>query len=98
MHERPGAISAPRPEVMIDDLPRRQIMGQQTPRTTAAEDRKNRVQDFALRIFLGSPTRPGGRDQRLNQHPLSVTEVGRVRFAGFHTPMVPEVGRLTQAF
>jgi hypothetical protein len=34
----------------------------------------------------------------LNQHPLSVTEVGRVRFAGFHTPMVPEVVRLTQAF
>jgi len=40
MHELPGAVLAPTPKVVIDDLPRGQIMGQQAPGTASAHKTK----------------------------------------------------------
>jgi len=65
--------------------------GQHTPCTATTEDLEDRIQNFALRIFLRSATWFGGGDQMLNQRPFAATEVSWVRFAGFNTPMLPEV-------
>jgi hypothetical protein len=92
MHPLPRAIIPPPPEVLIDNLPGRKVMGQQTPGTTTPEEIKDRIQDFTLRVFLGVPTRIGRGDQVLNQDPFSVAEIGRIGFTGFHAPMLPEVG------
>ena len=98
MHVLPGAVPAPAPEVLVDHLPGRKVMGQQTLRTATTENIEDRVQNFALQICLRSAAWFGGGDQMLNQRPFAVTEVGWVRFAGFHAPMLPEVVDPRQSF
>ena len=90
MHVLPGTVLPPAPKVLVDNLPGGKVMGQQAPGAATTKDVKNRIQDFTLGIFLGPPTGFSWGDQVLNQRPLAVTEVGRVRFTGFHAP------RLTQ--
>jgi hypothetical protein len=86
MHPLPGAVLAPAPEVLVDNLPRRQVMGHQTPRTAATHDVENAVEDFPLGVCLGPAPRFGFRHQMLDQLPFFVAEVGRIGFSGFHTP------------
>ena len=87
----PGAIVPPAPEVLVDKLPGWKVMGQQAPGTATTENREDRIQDFALRIFLRSPTGLGGGDEMLKQGPFAVTEVSWVWFAGFHASILPEL-------
>jgi hypothetical protein len=44
----PGAIDAPDPEVVVDGLPRRELMWQQAPSTTTSHEVEDRVKDLAL--------------------------------------------------
>jgi hypothetical protein len=98
MHALPGAIVPPAPKVLIDNLPRGEVMRQQAPGTATAQDIEDRIQDLTFRIFLGPPTGLGGRHQIVDQVPFFVAQVGRVRFAGFHAPMLPEVADPGQSF
>ena len=76
MYPLPGAVLAPEPTVVIDDLPWREVMRQQAPGTPTPYDIKDSIQDFALEL----------RDIGLEQFPLMVADFGRVRFSGFRTP------------
>jgi hypothetical protein len=67
MHPLPGTVLPPAPELLIDNLPGRKVVGQQAPRTTTTEDREDRLQDFTLWRFLGPPTGLGWGDQMLTQ-------------------------------
>jgi hypothetical protein len=86
MHPLPCAVLAPAPEVLVDNLPGRQVMGHQPPRTAAAHDIEDAVEDLPLGVCLRPASRLGCRHQMLDQIPFFVAEVGRIRFAGFHTP------------
>jgi hypothetical protein len=85
MHPLPGAVLAPDPTVVVDDLPRREVMRQQAPGTPTADDIEDPMQDVALGVLLWSSPALGFRDLGLEQFPLLVADVGRVRFSGFHT-------------
>jgi hypothetical protein len=98
MHTLPRPILPPAPKVLIDELPGRQVVRQQAPRTATTEDIKNGLEDFMLGIFFRSPTGLGWGDQMLNQGPFTVTESGRVWLAGFHAPMLLDVGGPRQSF
>ena len=98
MQAWPRAVLPPAPEGLVDDLPWRHVRWQQTPRTTAPEDRHDGIADVALRICLGASLRLGPGDHVVNQGPLAVTEIGRVWFAGFHLLMITGDVRLTQPF
>ncbi len=91
MHAWPGAIVPPAPEVLVDNLPGGKVMRQKAPGTATAKDVEDRLQDLTFGIFLGPSTRLGRGYQMLAQVLFFVTQVGRVRFAGFHAPMLPEV-------
>jgi hypothetical protein len=48
MQPLPGTIDAPNiPEVMMDGLPRRELMWQQTPSTATTDDVEDGVEDLA---------------------------------------------------
>jgi hypothetical protein len=47
----PGAIDPPQAIVMIDSLPRRQVMRKQSPSAAAADDVKGRIEDLAPSVF-----------------------------------------------
>jgi hypothetical protein len=94
----PGAVLPPAPEVLVDNLPGRKVMGQQAPGTATPKDIEERIQDLTLGIFLGPPTAFGGGHQMVDQVPFFVAQVGRVRFAGFHAPILPEGVDSKQSF
>ena len=60
-------------------------MRQQAPRTPTPQDRKDTIEDFALGVLLRSSSGLPLGHIGLDQLPLLVTQVGRVRFSGFHT-------------
>jgi hypothetical protein len=66
-------------------VPRGEVMRQQAPGTPTADDLKDPIQDVALGVLLGSSPALGLRDIGLEQFPLTVADVSRVRFSGFHT-------------
>jgi hypothetical protein len=86
MQELPGAVLAPTPKVMIDELSRREVMGQEAPCTTAAHDLKDTVQDLPRGVLLGLASGLGVGHQGLDHVPRFVAEVGRVRCSGGHAP------------
>src|SRR5215472_17252233 len=90
MHERPGSVLTPDPKVVIDNLPRREVMGQQPPRTPTAHDIKDAVEDFPLGVLLRSSAPFGCGHVRCNQRLFVIREVGWVRFSGCHTPILPK--------
>src|SRR5512132_1005949 len=47
VHPLPSSIYAPNPEVMVYCLPRRELVGQQAPSTTATHDVEDGVYDLA---------------------------------------------------
>src|SRR5262249_46516573 len=83
----PGTVPVPPLEVVVDRLPRRQVMGQRPPGTPFAGVVKQGVDDFAQIDFAGPPGPTASLDagqQRLDQRPLLVRQVAGIRFA-FHT-------------
>jgi hypothetical protein len=81
MHHLPRAIQAPLAKVVIDDPPRRQVMRQHPPRTAAAQQIEDGVEDFPLGIGLGPAPWFGVGHQMLDQVPFFVTEIRRVRLS-----------------
>ncbi len=98
MHPLPGAVLTPDPKVVVDDLPRGEVMRQHTPGTATAHDIKDPIQDFTLGVLLWSSPTLGLRNIGLEQCPLMVTDVGRVRFSGFHTPRLTHLVHQLESF
>jgi hypothetical protein len=59
-------------------------MGEEPPRTTAAHDIKDAVQDLALGVGLRPAAGLGLGDIGLDQLPLCIRDVGRVRRSRVH--------------
>src|SRR5499426_2973867 len=98
MRALPSTSVPPAPEVRIDALPGRQVMGQQAPGTAPTQAREDRLQDLTRGRCLRPPTGLGGRHQMADHLPFFVAQVGRVRFARFHTPSLPKVIDLSDLF
>jgi hypothetical protein len=84
MHQLPRPIMPPAPNILIDELPGRAIMGQQAPGTATTQDREDGVQDVPCGIRLGSAPRLGWGHIGGDQRPCLVSQVGGVRCAGCH--------------
>jgi hypothetical protein len=78
VHPFPRSIQAPGAEVMVDGLPRRELVGQQTPGTSATHDVEDCVKKLTQGTYSGPPSGYGGRQVRLYALPLFVGEVGWV--------------------
>src|SRR5215203_3201235 len=52
MQPLPGTIDAPNPEVMMDGLPRRELVWQQTPSTATTDDVEDGVKDLSRKECL----------------------------------------------
>jgi hypothetical protein len=80
----PDAVDPPSsPEVMMNGLPRRELLvGQQTPGTaTTTHNVEDGVKDLAQGMYPGPPISFRGRQVRLYALPLGIGEVGRVRLS-----------------
>ncbi len=86
----PGAISSPAPKVVIDEAPRRQIIGDKPPGTAGPQDIQDRVDDLPFGIHFRSATWLGSRDQGCENLPFGIIEVGWVGFSGLHTAILSQ--------
>jgi len=67
---------------MVDRTPRRQVMRQHAPRTAAAHELKDTVQDLALGIVFRSAAGLGLGHEMLDQVPLVVGKIAGGRRLG----------------
>ena len=88
----PGSVPAPSAEVVEDDAPGREVVGQHPPRTPGAQYVADGVDDLLTGILDRSPTRLGWRQQRFQQLPLPRAEVAGIT-CSFHTPTLPATPR-----
>ena len=86
----PRPISAPAPTVVIDDAPRRQIIGDKPPRTASAQDIQDRIDDLPFGIGFRPAARFGSRNQWFENLPFSIIEIGWVGFSGLHTAILSQ--------
>jgi len=84
MHQLPRPVVPPAPKILIDELPGREIMGQQAPGTATTQNIEDGVQDFPFGILLWSAPRLGCGHIGCDQRPFLVSKVGGVRFSGCH--------------
>ena len=74
----PGAIEPKEPEVVIDGLSGRELAGEEPPLTAGAEEVKDRVTDGAQRPLPRSPAGFRRWEQRREDRPFGVGQVGRI--------------------
>ncbi len=81
----PDALPLPAAEIIVDRLPRRQIVRQQPPAATGAQEVEDRVDELPRRRLARTASRLGLRDHRLDQRPLTIAQIGVIgrRFGGF---------------
>ena len=70
----PGPIQAPFPEIVVDRLPRRPLLGQEAPSAAGAQLIEDRVEERAQRVETGPTTAMLGHE-RLEQRPFRVREI-----------------------
>src|SRR3712207_3594657 len=87
VHPLPGAVQAPGAEVMVDGLPRREVMRQQPPGAAAADDVEDGVQDFAGGVHPGTPGSSREGHEWFEEGPLGVGEVALVCFSHARYPI-----------
>jgi hypothetical protein len=78
MDALPGAIQSPEPEVVIDDLPGWELVGEQSPLAATADNAEHRVEDFAVHVCSGTPQGLERRQVRLDTGVLFLREIGGV--------------------
>ena len=92
VHPFPCPIQSPGAEVVVDGLPGREVVRQQSPGATAANDVEDGVQDLAGTVRLGTPSSVREGEVRFEEGPLFVGEVALVCFshARYPTERVPQ--------
>ena len=78
-HPLPGAIQAPEAEVVVDGLPKREVVGQESPGAAAFDDVEDGVEYLAQAMETGTPTVVGRWRVPLKARPFGIGKVGRVR-------------------
>ena len=86
-HVLPGAVVAPLGEVVVDGALGREVVRQHVPLAARTVDVEDGVEDLS-HVHLPRPSGEIDGDERLDQGPLVVTEVGRVGLA--HWCMLPD--------
>jgi hypothetical protein len=81
VHPLPGSIQAPETEVVVDGLPGREVVRQQSPGTAAPDDVEDGVEDLAQRIDPRAPIGFGCGKMGLQAAPFGIGEVGLVCFS-----------------
>ena len=66
-------------------------MRDHTPGDTTSDDLEDAVEHLSFGIRFGSSTGFGRWDQRFEEAPLSITQVGWIRFSGCHAGIVPQI-------
>ena len=85
----PGPILTPGAEVMEDNAPRWQVVGQHPPRATGAQHVANGVYDLAPRVLHRPTAGFGRRQQRFQQLPLFVVQIAGVNRSLHATTLRP---------
>ena len=85
MYPLPGAITTPGPEVVEDNAPRWQVVGQHPPGAPSAQHVADGVDDLPTRVGDRSAARFGRWQQWFQQLPFSVAEVAGIGWS-FHAP------------
>src|SRR5262245_48090123 len=78
-HLLPGAVVAPLAEVVVHRAFKEQVVGQQVPLAAGTVLVKQRIHDLTHLDSTGMAPRFGCRDERLEDLPLVVRQIGRVR-------------------
>ena len=78
----PQPLLPPAAEVVVDGLPRRQVLGQQPPGTARAQPVQHRVEQLAALVEGRPPAGHGLGDERAEDLPLGVGQVGAAAAAG----------------
>jgi hypothetical protein len=81
---RPGAIEASLTKIVINDAIRRKLVREQAPGDAAPDDVEDAVENLPFGLRFGPSTGFGRWDERFKDAPLSIAEVGRIRFCRFH--------------
>ena len=83
-----GSIVAPLGEVVVDAVPLGEVAGQHAPLAAGAEQVEHRVEHVAQAELPLASTGLGRGQQRFDEQPLLIAEVGRV--VGSHANPGPE--------
>ena len=73
-----GTVKAPSPEVMVDRLPGREVVGQKSPGTATTHDVEDGLEDLAQGVQPGMPGAFEGGQMGLYVGPFGIGEVGLV--------------------
>src|SRR5215218_6728719 len=92
----PGAVDAPETEVMVDGLPRWEVVGQEPPGAAATENVEDSVEDLAQRVEPGASGSLRNWQVGLDESPFGVGEVGSV--CSFHHARYPTEQSLQDPF
>src|SRR5215210_8702615 len=68
----PGTIQAPKAEVVVDGLPRREVVWQESPLTAAADHIEDGIKDLAWRIDSRTPIGFGSEKVGLQAAPFGI--------------------------
>src|SRR4051794_18831208 len=74
----PDAVALPAAQIVIDRLPRRQVVRQQTPRHPGSQKIEDGIDQFPSRGLARASARFRLGDQRRDQRPLPIRQVGRI--------------------
>lgn len=85
MQPLPQAPQASKPEVMVDRFPGRQVVGQQTPSTTAPLHIENAIEDVPDRMAPRPPATFGEWQMGLQIAPFSISDISGIRLS-LHSP------------
>jgi hypothetical protein len=72
MHPLPGAVQTPGAEVVVDGLPRREVVWQQSPGAAALQDVEDGVEDLAQDIYPRTATGFGNGKVGLQATPFGI--------------------------
>src|SRR5919107_1081574 len=78
VHLFPGSVQAPGAEVVVDGLPGWEVMGQQSPGTTALENVEDGVCDLAQFVEARTPGSFGSRKMARQTAPFGIGKVALV--------------------
>jgi hypothetical protein len=78
VHPLPDPVQTPRAEVVVDGLPRREVVGQKPPGAAALQEVEDGVEDLAQAVQARSPFVFWDRQERFDALPLGIGKVGWV--------------------
>lgn len=84
----PGAVQAPKTEVVIGGLPSWELVRKQPPGTAAPHNVEDGIQDLTDRVQSRSANAPGWRQKWLEPRELGVRQVGQVGSPQGQTPAI----------